>query len=155
MEFVLYKPNKSQTGCAVKFNIHKSGEYAFMQLAHQFAPFGSKQMFKWRDDDRIINIKLGRSDLNAFWSVVNRLVQQVDLHHKTENDNKQITLSNNPEKGGYALKVSHQKISDKQNINRAFIGFKYEEVGELVRFINRAIDCMLESNVYTGNAGSE
>ena len=145
MEFVLYKPNKAGTGFAVKFNVHKCGKYSFMQVAAQFAPMGSKNMFKWEDRETGINVKLGMNDLCAFHSVLSGRKESVKLFHKTDRDNKSIEFTDSPNRGGYGLGVSHQMSGE---VNKAFIGIRYEECAQLVQFINGAIDSILRTNVY-------
>lgn len=149
MEYTLYKPNKGETGCAVKFNIHKSGKFAFMKVAKQIAPMGSSQMFAW-DDTRVINVKLGDNDLTAMYAVLHGMLPEVSLFHKTDRDNKIIDLKRVPEKKGFSLRVSH-KMGNSEAI-QMFVGIRYQECAFLIRFVEHAIDSILASNVWSGDS---
>ena len=148
MEYTLYKPNKKNTGTAVKFNIHKSGKFAFMKVARQIAPMGSSTMFGW-DDESAINVKLGTNDLGSIYAVLQGIVPSAKLFHQTDRDNKVIELTEVSERGGYSLKVSHKMGGGEPN--SMFLGIKYEEIGFLVRFIVNAMDSVLVTNVWTGD----
>jgi hypothetical protein len=147
MEYTLYKPNKKGTGSAVKFNIHKSGKFAFMKIARQNAPMGSSTMFGW-DDESAINVKLGTNDLGSMYAVLRGIVPTIKLFHQTDRDNKIIEIKDVPDRGGYSLSVSH-KIGGGES-NSMFLGIKYEEIAFLIRFVTNAIDSVLINNVWTG-----
>jgi len=147
MEYTIYRPNKKQTGCAIKFNIHKSGKFSFMKVAKQNAPMGSANMFGW-EDESAINVKLGASDLSSMYAVLHGIVKNIKLFHQTDRDNKIVELSESPDRGGFGLKISH-KVGNNE-ANSMFLGIKYEEIAFMIRFVINAIDSILHSNVWTG-----
>ena len=148
MEYTLYKPNKKQTGTAIKFNVHKSGKFSFMKAAEQIAEMGSPKVFGW-DDPKAINVKMGLNDLGAFLSVFVGSQETVKLFHRTETDNKSIELTHAPARGGYGLKVSHQ-IQSTREVDNLFIGVTYAEAAIIKVYVESAIRDILEANVWSG-----
>lgn len=148
MEFTLYKPNKRETGAAIKFNVHKSGKFSFMKAARQIAPMGSDRMFAW-DDGEAINVKMGLNDLGAMLAVIFRMKSEAKLYHQTDNDNKVIEFSHVPDRGGFGLKISH-KYQGNAEANSVFLGVSYEEAMILKVYIENAIRQALEANVWSG-----
>lgn len=152
MEITFYKPTKKETGGAFKFNVHKSGRYSFMKAAKQIAPIGSERVFAWEDGEAI-NVKMGLSDLGAMLAVIYKFKMEAKLYHQTDNDNKAITFSNVPERGGFSIRVSHQYSGNTQ-ANSVFIGLSYEEAMILKVYIENAIRGMLESNAWQNDERS-
>jgi len=148
MEYTLYKPNKKQTGTAVKFNVHKSGKFSFMKASEQIAEMGSPKMFGW-DDPKAINVKMGLADLGAFLSVLAGLQEEVKLFHRTETDNKSIELKHVPARNGFGLKVSHQ-IQSTREVDNLFIGITYAEATIIKVYVESTIRDILEANVWSG-----
>ncbi len=148
MEYTLYKPNKKETGGAVKFNLHSTGKFSFMKAAAQCAPMGSKPLFSW-DDNKAINVKMTEVDLGAMMSVIFKMKPEVQLFHQTERDNKIIVFAYNQERKAFSLKVSH-KVGNNE-ANSVFVSISIEEAMILKVYIENTIRQILESNVWAGN----
>jgi hypothetical protein len=125
MEFTLYKPTKKETGGAIKFNVHKSGKFSFMKAAPQIGPMGGEKVFGW-EDDQSINVKMGLNDVGAILSVIFGLKDEAKLFHKTDADNKTITFTHVPDRGGYSLKITHQ-MTGNADVKSVFVGVSYDE----------------------------
>lgn len=147
MELTFYKPNKKESGGAIKFNIHKSGKYTFMKAAAQIAPMGERKVFGW-DDNNVINVKMGLNDLGSFLSVIRGYLSSTKLFHKTDNDNKIIEFSHSPERESFALSISQQKTG--QEPFKIFIGLSYAEIMTLKVYAEAGIAAILEAAVWTG-----
>ncbi len=147
MELSFYKPNKSQKGGAIKFNVHKSGKFTFMKAAGQIAPMGERKVFGWADDN-VINAKMGLNDLGSMLSVIRGYLDATKLFHKTDNDNKIIEFKHVPDREGFSLSISQQKTG--QTAFKVFIGLTYAEVMILKVYAENAIHAMLEAAVWTG-----
>ena len=148
MEYTVYKPNRKQTGGAIKFNVHKTGKFSFMKAAPQIGAMGESKMFGW-EDNQAINVKMGFADLGAFLAVFTGKKTEVKLFHKTENDNKIIDLKHDSSRGGFGLSVSHQ-IKGVEQKNQVFIGLSYEESEVLRVYVENTIREMLEASVWSG-----
>ncbi len=148
-EYTIYKPTKSQTGGAIKFNVQNTGKFSFMKAASQIAAIGSSRMFGWQDDDAI-NVKMGLNDLGAILTVIEGYASKdgVKLFHKTDSDNKIIVFKHEPERFGYSLSVSHKKHGSSEP-HQVFIGISYPEAMILKIYIEHTIREMLEAAVWS------
>ena len=149
MEWTIYKPTRKETGGAIKFNVHKTGKFSFMKAAPQIAPMGEARVFGWEDDDSI-NVKMGLSDLGAFLTVIAGLAKDgwVKLFHKTDTDNKIITFTHVPTRGGYSLSITHKRGDSAAR--SVFIGITYAESMILKVYMENTIQVMLEASVWSG-----
>jgi len=141
MEHTIYKPNKKETGGAIKLNLHKSGKFAFMKAAKQIAPMGSTKMFGW-EDEVAINVKMGITDLSEMLSVIEKYKKDTKLYHQTDNDNKVIEFTDVPERGGFSLSISH-KFQGNKEANSVFVGISYAEAMIVKKFLEDAIGAIL------------
>lgn len=150
MEFTLYKPTKKETGGAVKFNLHKTGKFSFMKAAPQIGPMGGEKVFGW-EDEQSINVKMGLNDCGALLAVIVGLKNEAKLFHKTDTDNKGITFTHVPERGGYSLKITHQ-IEGNADVHSVFIGVSYEESMILKVYLEATVREMLAAAVWQPDA---
>jgi hypothetical protein len=137
MEYSIYKPTKSGKGGAAKFNVHKSGRFAFLKVAPQTAEIGSAKVFGW-DDETSINVKMNIEDLAAIVSVIENFNPDVSLFHQTEHDNKIIEFKHVPDRKGFSLSVS-QKAGKEAQPRSVFLGVSYTEAQILKVFCSEAI----------------
>ena len=149
MEFVLHKPNKKGSGCAVKFNVHQSGKYTFMLAAPQFAPMGSKNIFAWKDKSQYINLKMNATDLGALLSVIIRMQPEAKLFHQTQDDTKTVNFAYTPEFKAYGLSMTQQVKG--QPLKKMFLSLTMPETMILKVYVENALRHILESNVWSGH----
>lgn len=141
MEKRFYKPKKDLKGCATSINtsIKKVNNYdrafCFIQSAYQVAnDEDGNARFDWKGDNKI-TMKLGCFDAAKIIAFLERRTDKVELFHKTETANTQLTMK--PYNDMYSYRLSKKDDSGKLLVCQHLI--TQDEAVVLIEFLKKVI----------------